>query len=60
MKNTYISPEIVIVRLDMTRPIAGSLEVTGTTGSATFFEEGATGEGMAKGVTDINIWDDEW
>ena len=56
MKKTYISPEIVVVRLAMTQPIAGSI----TTAGATFYEDGATGDGMAKSVTDINIWDDEW
>ena len=52
----YISPEIVVVRLAMTRPIAGSITPDG----ATFYDTDAETDGMSKSITDINIWDDEW
>lgn len=60
MKKTYISPSLLVVRLTMTQPIAGSLNVEGTSGSAQFYDADATGAGMAKGITDVNIWDNEW
>ncbi len=58
MKKTYNSPSMLVVRLGMTQPIAGSL----TPDSATFFNEDATGDAMVKGnsVSDVNVWDNEW
>ena len=58
MKKTYNSPSMLVVRLGMTQPIAGSLTPTG----ATFFDDDATGEAMVKGnsVSDVNVWDNEW
>ena len=56
MKNTYISPEIVVVRLGMTRPLATStLGISST-------EELNSGDILVKenNITDINIWDEEW
>ena len=49
---------MLVVRLGMTQPIAGSLTPTG----ATFFDEDATGDAMVKGnsVSDVNVWDSEW
>ena len=60
MKKTYISPNILVVRLGLTQPIAGSLNVNETSGSATFYNTDATGEGMTKGISDVNVWDNEW
>ena len=59
MKKTYISPNMLVVRLGMIRPIAGSL----TTDGATFYNENATGDAMVdeyNPINDKNIWDDEW
>ena len=58
MKKTYISPNMLVVRLAMVQPIAGSL----TTSSATFYDTDATGAAMAKESAsgDVNLWDDEW
>ena len=54
----YISPEIVVVPLVHTQPIAGSL---GTLG-ATFYNEDATGEAMTRESVSPgkNVWDEEW
>lgn len=58
MKNTYISPEMVVVRLGMTRPLA-----TSTLGLSST-EELNSEDILVKenNITDINIWDDddEW
>ncbi len=56
MKKTYNSPSMLVVRMAMTQPIAGSL----TTTSATFYDEDATGEALVKGTNDVNVWDNEW
>ena len=58
MKKTYISPNMLVVRLAMVQPIAGSL----TTTSATFYDTDATSEGMVKESAsgDVNLWDEEW
>ena len=58
MKKTYISPNMLVVRIGMTRPIAGSLN----TGSATFNDEDAEFDGMARDntVSDYNLWDKAW
>ena len=58
MKKTYISPNMLVVRLAMVQPIAGSL----TTTSATFYDDNATGAAMVKESAsgDVNIWDEEW
>ena len=58
MKKTYINPNMLVVRLAMTQPIAGSLTPDG----ATFYNENATGEGavLTKGTSDVNVWDEEW
>ena len=58
MKKTYINPSMIVVRLGMTQPIAGSL----TTTSATFYDDDAIGDAMVKEnvIPDIDIWDNEW
>ena len=55
MKKTYINPSIVVVRLGMIQPLATStrdVEV-GTTNTA-------PGEFETKGVSSVNVWDEEW
>lgn len=47
---------MLVVRMAMTQPIAGSL----TTTSATFYDEDATSDALAKGASDVNVWDSEW
>ena len=60
MKKTYINPEIVVVGL---MPKTAMLNVVSnpnvgfSTNDADAIEAGEVG---AKGVTDINIWEDEW
>jgi hypothetical protein len=62
MKKTYINPSMLVVRLGLTQPIAGSgsLGITGDSGSATFYNADAEGAAMTKGSSDVNVWDDEW
>lgn len=61
MKKTYIIPEMITVRFGMVQPIAGSMNLTGeSTGSASFYDENATGNAMSKGYSDVNVWDEEW
>ena len=63
MKKTYISPNMLVVRIGMVRPIAGSLTIDENGGSATFYgDTDATGEAMGRDnyVSDYNIWDDKW
>lgn len=49
---------MLIVRIGMVRPIAGSLN----TESATFYDGDATGEAMGRDnyVSDYNICDNKW
>ncbi len=56
MKKTYINPEIVTVVLGTCKMMAESTpQVTvNTSGSVD------AGSVETKGITDINIWDDEW
>lgn len=59
MKKAYIIPSLVVVRLAMTRPIAGSLDPLG----ATFYDDDATTDALVKGndpISDKDIWDDVW
>ena len=63
MKKTYISPNMLVVRIGITRPIAGSpLEVDENGGSGTLIDDDATGEAMGRdnNVSDYNIWDNKW
>ena len=49
----------MVVRLAMTRPIAGSLDPLG----ATFYDDDATTDALVKGndpISDKDIWDDVW
>ncbi len=63
MKKTYIIPEALTVRLNMSNIIAASpspVTITGDSGSATlnnFQTEDGAGI-LVKG--DVNLWDNEW
>ena len=60
MKKSYIIPTLQIVKIEQTRPIAGSGL---TTSGATFYEEDATGAALVKGHngrTGSVDWDDDW
>ena len=59
MKKTYINPNMVVVRLAMTQPIAGSLTPDG----ATFYQQNATGDALTNEynpISDKSLWDSEW
>ena len=50
MKKAYITPAIELEALATTSIIAGSLTITGDTGTATFFDENAQSDALIKGV----------
>ena len=57
MKKTYISPNMLVVRLAMTQPLATSDPKVGLDASA----DAVLGNSLdAKGIGDVNVWDDEW
>ena len=58
MKKTYISPNMLVVRLAMTQPLATStLGLNRDAGNAL-----GDGEILVKesGSGDVNVWDEEW
>jgi hypothetical protein len=59
MKKTYINPSMIVVRLAMHNVIAASPNTPPSTPVDTS-DSYNPGSFDTKGVTDINIWDDEW
>lgn len=59
MKKTYINPETIVVVLGTCKMIADSPQVGISTNDADAVDAGSVD---TKGITDINIWDDddEW
>ena len=57
MKKTYISPELLIVQL---RPATAILTVSDPDVGITSSEFVNAASVDAKGITDVNVWDDEW
>ena len=59
MKKTYINPSMIVVRLAMTKPLATSDPNIRLGNDDETIEPGSFG---TKGITDVNIWDDddEW
>lgn len=53
---------MLVVGIQTRTILAGSSLSENTDGTLTgsLFEDVAGEDGMAKGVTDINIWEDEW
>ncbi len=65
MKKKYISPNMLVARLGITRPIAGSLTTNedDEVVSATFYSEtDAIGDAMGRdnSIKDYNLWDNAW
>ena len=63
MKKTYIIPTTVVVMLGAQRMLAssdGSLSKSGDNYTGTLINTNATSDGLAKGVSDVNVWDEEW
>ena len=64
MKKTYISPDMLVVRIAANRALlSGSLNIDGEGGSATFYgDTNATDEAMGRDntVSDYNLWDKAW
>ncbi len=59
MKKTYINPETIVVVLGTCKMIADSPQVGINTSDSDAVDAGSVD---TKGITDINIWDDddEW
>ncbi len=61
MKKTYIQPNTVVVSIMHTQPIAGSdLGKVGSNYEGTLYDTNASSDGLVKGSSDVNVWDDEW
>ncbi len=64
MKKKYISPNMLVARLGITLPIAGSLTTNedDEVVSATFYNENAKGDAMGRdnSIKDYNLWDNAW
>ena len=58
VKKTYINPEIIVVRL---MPTTAMLQAVSNP-SVTVSTNGSVdaGEVDTKGVSDVNVWDEEW
>ena len=57
MKKTYINPSMTVVRLSMIKPITASDPQVGIDPNTT----PVSGDKLeAKGMSDVNVWDNEW
>ena len=59
MKKTYISPELITVRLAMNQPLAASQPRIGIGTTSCNAGELDTKE-YSNNVSDVNLWDNEW
>ena len=63
MKKIYISPNILVVHIAASQSmLSGSLNIDGDRGSATFNDENADYDAMARDyeVKDYDPWDQNW
>ena len=63
MKKIYISPNMLVVRIAASQSmLSGSLNIDGDSGSATFNDENAYDDAMARDyeVNDYDPWDQTW
>ena len=61
MKKTYINPNMVVVPFIATHVIANSLNsVTGLEGVDISTNDFTGGAADTKGISDVNLWDNEW
>jgi len=57
MKKTYINPSTTVVRLSAINPLATSVPQVGIDPNTT----PVSGDKLdAKGMSDVNVWDNEW
>ena len=59
MKKTYISPNMLVVRLGITRPLATSTPGVGIDNVSSPVL-GNTLDVKESSVNDVNVWDNEW
>ena len=57
MKKTYISPNMLVVRFGMTRPLAASPFVLNNDAGNALDSEDILSKEVS---TNVNVWDDEW
>ena len=57
MKKTYISPNMLVVRLAMTQPLAASPFVLNNDAGNALDSEDILSKEVS---TNVNVWDDEW
>ena len=60
MKKTYITPAFVAVELGFRKNV---MLTASETGGSQLITNGGSGDGTdigVKGVTDVNVWDEEW
>ena len=60
MKKKYISPSIFTVRLSAIRPLAASTPDVGIDNSTDPVLGSSLDVNEYKGITDVNLWDNEW
>lgn len=65
MKKTYNQPTCLVVELasrNMFMDVSGNDSLTGTKfgGTTSSAEGGAITSGDVKGMSDVNLWDEEW
>jgi len=59
MKKTYISPELITVRLAMSHPLATSQPIIGI-GTTSCNAGDLDAREYNNTVRDVNLWDNEW
>ena len=64
MKKTYISPAALTVQLGYRDALLQSVSSTeglgGTSWGGSTSQEGGPSSADVKGMTDVNVWDEEW
>jgi len=60
MKKTYITPAFLAVELGIRRNFMLSASSEGQGNIMTYGGEDDGGDIGAKGVSDVNVWDEEW
>ncbi len=62
MKKTYIIPDMMVVSFIPTQPMLQTsvTDVSGTAGIGRGNDNEQPGVGDVKGITDVNLWDNEW
>ena len=63
MKKIYNQPTCLVVELGFRKNVMLTASVEGVGGSESILGDGGPGDGTdiaVKGVSDVNVWDNEW